>query len=72
MWRVIRPLLDERTANRVRFLSDGASLRAELEGAFTKGQIPSWLRGTAGSEDATLELLNGVRIDTAALAERFL
>lgn len=71
VWRIIRPLLDERTATRVIWLSDGAELRAELESAFSKADIPQWLGG--GRDDCeALELLNGQLVDLEVLTDRFL
>lgn len=65
VWRAIKPLLDERTASRVIFLQDAEALQQELLGSFSKTELPSWLGGHGSEEDVTL--LNGTRVDTAAV-----
>lgn len=69
VWRIIRPLLDERTANRVVWLSDGGELRKEIEESFSKGDVPQWLGG--GANDMELELLNGAIVNAESLTGRF-
>lgn len=69
VWRVIRQLLDERTTERVLWLENGDDLRKELETIFPKTQLPVWLGG--GTKDECITLLNGAKIDTACLHQRF-
>lgn len=69
VWKVIRPLLDARTVNRVQWCEDSGSLLSTLDKWFTRDQIPDWLGGESTATKP--DFLCGASSDPDILRERF-
>lgn len=69
VWRVIAPLLDERTVSRVIWLKNADEMRDHLEERYGLNNVPKWMGGTA--QDCTLRLYNHFVVEPEQMAGRF-
>jgi len=58
-WKIIKPILDERTSERVEWCETHDALPKTLEKYFAKEQIPAWLGGS--NTESKLEILCGIK-----------
>lgn len=63
VWKMIVPLLDTRTVNRVQWHSSDETIRSELDKYFAKSQLPTWLGGDVADEhDPQVLLFTGDKV----------
>lgn len=63
-WKIIKPILDDRTSDRVAWCETHADLPKTLETYFTRDEIPAWLGGT--NTAAKLDIYCGLGTDDPA------
>lgn len=71
VWRMIVPLLDERTVKRVVWVKDHTTLTEYLSEKFEMTDIPKWLGGEASEGDEPMRLYNGFIVRPEEMKGRF-
>ncbi len=69
VWKLIKPLLDVRTVERVEWCETPQDVTKELEKWFSRDQIPKWLGGHC--EKTKPDLLIGASVDEKELTKMF-
>lgn len=63
-------MLDARTVSRVEWATDGDDLRKHLEPTFPASMLPTWMGGTAPTEDY-VTMYTGSKVEASQLVGRF-
>lgn len=73
VWKIVTPLLDQRTHDAIMFLSSTKELKGELERLLPLGHVPDFMGGsleTPETQSGSLQLANQAKLDTVEIAAR--